>query len=125
MENKKLLPVSIIILAVSVMFGFIWIGNSLKKSTNLQNSISISEDNKVLNLSQVTEYLGMTEEEVRGIIQTEKTILEKTGSFSGKMFPYFIVNNKQYFYKNEIDEWLKEASSNRWQYNTIDRYISK
>jgi len=61
----------------------------------------------------------MTVGEVQGIMQTEKKILEETGSFSGKMFPYFTINNKQYFYKDELDEWLKEVSSNRRVYDTI------
>lgn len=34
------------------------------------------------------------------------------------MFPYFIINNNQYFYKDEIDEWLKEASNYHREYNT-------
>lgn len=60
----------------------------------------------------------MTEEEVSGIIKTKKKKLEETHSFSGKMFPYFTVNNKQFFYQDEIDEWLKEVSSNHREYNT-------
>ena len=39
----------------------------------------------------------MSEEDVRGIIAVEKSILENTGSFNGEMLPYFIINDKQYF----------------------------
>ncbi|MCY6356333.1 hypothetical protein [Clostridium sp. ZS2-4] len=123
MENQKLLPISIVILAISVIVGSIWIGYSLEKTANLQNSILTSVDNKVLNLSQVAEYLNMKEEEISGIIQIEKVKLEKTGSFSGKMFPYFTINNKRYFYKNEIDEWLKEVSNSHSEYDTLDGWV--
>jgi uncharacterized membrane protein len=118
LENKKLLTISIITLAMSVVFGSIWIGHSIVKSVSLQAPTSISTDSKTLTLSQVAEYLNMKEEEVSGIIQIEKKALDETHSFVGMMFPYFIINNKQYFYKDEIDEWLKEVSSNRTQYDT-------
>lgn len=92
LENKKLLPISIIILAMSVVFGSIWIGCSIEKNVSLQASIStptsISTDSKTLTLSQVAEYLNMKEEEVSGIIQTEEKMLDETHSFAGKMFPY-------------------------------------
>lgn len=129
MENKKLFSISIIILAMSIIFGSIWIGHSLEKSVGLQASIltttSTSTDSKTLTLSQVAEYLNMTEEEVRDIIQTEKKKLDETHSFAGKMFPYFTINNKQYFYKDEIDEWLKEVSSQHRQYDTTEGWIQQ
>lgn len=123
MENKNLISVSIIILAVSIIIGSIWIGNSLEKAVGSQEPISTSIDSKVLTLSQVAEYLNMTEEEVNGIIKTETKKLEETHSFSGKMFPYFTINNKQFFYQDEIDEWLKEVSSNHIEYNTTKGWI--
>lgn len=125
MENKKLLSVSIIILAVSVVFGSIWIGNSIENLTAIQTPVSPSNstDSIALTLPQAAEYLNMTEEEVQGIIQTEKKVLDETGSFHGKMFPYLTINNKQYFHKNELDEWLKEVSSNRGQYDTIKGWV--
>lgn len=123
METKKLLTVSIIILAMSVILGSIWIGHSLEKNVSLQTSNSTLTESKTLTLSQVAEYLNMTEEEVRGIIQTEKKMLDTTHTFEGKMFPYFTIDNKQYFYKNEIDEWLKEVSSRRREYNTKEGWV--
>ena len=127
MENRKLLPISIITLAMSVVFGSIWIGHSIEKNVSLQASIStptsISTHSKTLTLSQVAEYLNMNEEEVSAIIQTEKKKLDETHSFTGKMFPYFTINNKQYFYKDEIDEWLKEVSSNHREYDTTKGWI--
>ena len=125
LENKRLLSISIIILAMSIVFGSLWIGYSLEKSTNSQTPISSSDltGYNVLNSHQVAQYLNLTEEEVKGIIQTEMKILDETGSFYGKMFPYLTINNKQYFYKDEIDEWLREVSSQRSEYNTIEGWV--
>lgn len=65
----------------------------------------------------------MTEEEVQDIIQTEKKMLDESGFFNGKRFPYFTINNKQYFYKSEIDEWLKEISSYHRRYDTTKGWV--
>lgn len=71
----------------------------------------------------MAQYLNLTEEEVEGIIQTEKKMLDETGGFYGKMFPYITINNKHYFNKDEIDEWFKEVSSQRSQYDTIKGWM--
>ncbi len=125
MENKKMLSVSILILATSIIFGSIWIGQSLEKFVGLQTTTSISTatNNMALTLSQVAEYMNITEEDFRSIIQIEKMELEKTGGFTGKMVPYFTINNKQYFYKNEVDEWLKDVSIQGREYNTIEGWL--
>jgi hypothetical protein len=76
-----------------------------------------------LGISQVSKYLKMSEEEVMGIINTEQGIFDKTGSFTGLRLPYFKVNNKYYFYKNSVDEWLKQVTEQRRQYNTKEGYM--
>jgi hypothetical protein len=124
LENKKLFSISIIILAASIIFGSVWIGNSLEKAALLEKSVPTAVESKVLNLKQAAEYLNMSEEDILGIIRVEKTILENTHMFSGRMFPYFKVNDKQYFDKNQMDEWLKEASINRREYNTAKGWIN-
>ncbi|EHQ90148.1 hypothetical protein [Desulfosporosinus youngiae] len=116
-KKNFLLTTAILFVGTSFIIGSYLIGNSIQ-SVAMRDSDQVSIDNKVLSLSQTAKYLNMTEDEILGIIQTEKSILEKTGSFHGRMFPYFTVNSKQYFYLNEIDEWLKEVSSGRREYNT-------
>ena len=117
LQNNKSLSISIVILTFGVMISSIWLGYSIQKSTNIQTQNSPLDSN-VLTISQVANYLRMTEEEVQGIINTEKSVLERTGSFTGNMFSYFIVNEKQYFYKGEIDEWLKSVSMEHREYDT-------
>lgn len=121
MQNNKLLPISIIILALSIMLSSIWLGDSIQKLTNIQTQ-KTNVDSNVLTVSQVANYLGMTEEEVQGIIKTEKNILESSGGYTGLMFPYFTVNDKMYFYKQQIDEWLKEVSTQHKEYDIINGF---
>lgn len=118
MGAKNLInTIAIIFLGVSIMVSGYFIGNAIKSIDERDSRIE-TFDTKVLNLSQVAVYLNMSEKDIKRIIQIEKNELEKTGSFRGKMFPYFTIDNKQYFYKDEIDEWLKEVSSTRSEYDT-------
>lgn len=124
MGNNKSLSISIIILTIGIILSSIWLGYSIQKSINIQTQNS-TEDSSIFNISQVANYLRITEEEVQGIIDIEKNELEKTGSFSGDMFPYFTVNEKRYFYKGELDEWLKEISNEHREYDTTKKQLFK
>lgn len=117
MQNNKLLSISIIIFALGMFLSSIYFGYSIQKGSNIQVE-NAAVNSSVMNISEVANYLGMTEEEVQGIINTEKNMLESRGSYTGIMFPYFIVNDKLYFYKEQIDEWLKDTSIQRKEYDT-------
>ena len=117
LENKKSLLIGIIILTCGVVFSSLWLGYSMQKSSSLIIKEEASNSN-VFTLSEVADYIGISKEEVLGLIDTEKNILEETGTFTGRMFPYFTVNEKQYFYKDEVDEWLKDVSNEHREYDT-------
>lgn len=117
MKNNKSVSIAIIILTCGIILSSLWLGYSIQKSAKLitQNS-TINMD--VLTVSEVANYIGMSEEEIHGIINTEKSELEESRGFWGMRFPYFIVNEKEYFHKELIDEWLKEASNENREYDT-------
>lgn len=121
-KNKLLVALGILIIGVAITFNGYFVGNALK-SLDISEPNTAIVDNEVLNLPEVSKYLNMSEEDVKGIIYLEKSTLEKTGSFDGEMFPYFIVNGKQYFYKDQIDEWLKEVSSHHREYNLKEGWV--
>lgn len=129
-KNNYFILIVTLIIGISIMISGYLIGNAIKGETstgslNVDKSASVNDSVEcaIWDLAQTAEYLKMTEEDVRGIIQTEKSVLDLSGMFTGKMFPYFTVNNKQYFYKNEIDEWLNEVSGDHREYNTKDKWI--
>lgn len=122
MKNNKWLIISLFIFSLSIILSSIWLGYSIQKLENIQ-VLNSADNSNVITISEVSSYLGMNEDDVLGIINTEKKILESTGSYTGAMFPYFIVNEKMYFYKQQIDEWLKDVSTNRKNYDTKKGYI--
>lgn len=117
MQNNKLIPISIIILVFCMLLSSIYLGYSIQWIPNIQAENTIV-DNSVMIISEVANYLGMTVEEVQEIINIEKNTLNSSGSYTGIMFPYFIVNDKLYFHKESVDEWIKDVSIQHKEYDT-------
>ncbi|AZN40990.1 DNA-binding protein [Paenibacillus albus] len=70
----------------------------------------------VMNLAETAAYLHLTVDEINTIITLEETVLESTGSYTGKMFPYFKIDKEIYVSRDELAAWIKEAATNRMQY---------
>jgi hypothetical protein len=116
-KYQLLIGAAILIIGASIFMNGYFIGEAIK-------TIRLDEEDKVLNLSQTATYMNMTEDELQGIIKTETGILNEYNNFSGEMFPYFIINDKFYFYKDQIDKWLIEASMQHKNYNTSNGWIN-
>jgi hypothetical protein len=82
-----------------------------------------SDGVNLMTVQEVSEYLNIPSEEVLGIINTEQKMLEQYSVFSGRMFPHLIINGQYYFNKASVDEWLKEATLERRQYDTRKELI--
>lgn len=110
MDKYKMLSASIIFLAFSVLFSGIWIGNSLNNC--LKSNIS-QPGKALITIDEASAFLGIPAEEIQNIITREQQHLDKYHSFTGKMFPYIKLNNRLYFNKDELNEWLQEKASDR------------
>lgn len=118
MNKKVALIIGISIILSSLVMGLLIRDAILSNQKILDEKINQETNNEILSLSEAAQYLKLSEKEVKGIMIIERKQLKSYGSFLGKMFPYYKVNDKYYFYKDELDEWLKEVSSNRTQYDT-------
>lgn len=110
MENKKLLPISIIILAVSIVFASIWIGHSLQGITKIQvSNTQVSKEKALLTEKEIAEYLNISVDEFKNILSRdiqEKSRLTIYPTY--KFIPYIEINNgNKMFSKKELDEWIK------------------
>lgn len=116
MGDKKLLSISIIMLAISIVFGAVWIGKSLDKMTNIKSSNSFAlVDKALLTDKESAEYLNITLEEFNDILlkdSKQKAYLNNYPTY--KFIPFVqISNNKKMFNKRELDEWVKFNSLNK------------
>lgn len=94
-KNKLLLPLSIIILAISIVFCSLWIGCSLKEVANKNISISLQE-NDILELDEAARYLKINESELLNLVE-EKNI----------GINYVKINNKYIFSKEGLNKWVQ------------------
>lgn len=87
MHSKDLWTgIAILFIGSTIIISSYFIGNAIKSANKVDTIIS-SVENAVLNLSQASKYMNLSEEEIEGIIRAEKNKLERSGSFHGKMFP--------------------------------------
>lgn len=89
------------------------------------------QNNKLLSISKIILalcimlsliWLGDSMQKLTNI-QTQKTKWDGNVLTLWSIFPYFIVNDKMYFYKQQIDEWLKEVLTQRKEYDTISGFV--
>jgi hypothetical protein len=116
LENKKLLPISIIILSISIMFGAVWVGQSLIRVSNIQVSNSIvSTEKALLTDKESAEYLNISIDEFTDILSKDSKQKEGlTGYPTYEFIPYIEINGgKRMFVKEELDEWIKYKSLNK------------
>lgn len=88
--------------------------------SNIKNEVESSHEyvDDILSLDDAAVYLKMEKEEVLKIILMEQYELSQTGSFSGEMFPYFMVDDNYYISKDGLKRWLENVTQERRVYNT-------
>jgi hypothetical protein len=99
---------TVILLAASIAFSGVWIGNALKNKHQISN-----KSLEVLSLTEASDYLKISEKTIKQIIRQEDKVLSESGTFSGMMFPYTEVNGQYIFSKKSLDKWVEEASESR------------
>lgn len=111
-----------LLLAISIIISSVLIQDGLKGNdmgglkANAINHTTSQEIRPLLNIKEASDYLNLTENQIRFIITSEENTLKTMGSYSGKMFPYIKVNNEIFISKADLSEWIKEAASQRKEY---------
>jgi hypothetical protein len=116
LDNKKLLPLSIIILAMSLVFGSLWIGHSIEKAVKSQIISKESFIEKaLLTEEESAEYLNISITSFSRIL--ENNIREKQELTSYPLYrfiPYIEVGNgEKRFNKKQLDEWINYNMLNK------------
>lgn len=117
MEMKRLFPISIIILAVSVVFSSVWIGQSIEKGTKAKiSNTQTSFEKALLTEREAAEYLNISIDEFKNMLlkdNQDKEILLKDSQEKGELmsFPTYkfiphleISDGNMMFSKKELDE---------------------
>jgi len=91
MKNNKFLSLSVILLAISIIFGAFVISHSIN---NMSNKIILGEG-YVLNLEETAKYLKIDKIDLIRLISKE-----------GSKIPYKQVGGKYLFDRRALDQWL-------------------
>jgi hypothetical protein len=112
LENKKFLSLSIIILAMSVVFGSIWIGHSFPKVITTQTS----KEKALLTETESAEYLNITIDEFKNILLNDSQTKSQLTSYAPYRFiPYIEINTAtKMFNKTELDKWINHNMLNKY-----------
>lgn len=86
-----IISIGVLLTCISVIIGGYLIGKAIKEANTMEADNNITS--KVMDLPMVADYLNMTQGEVRAIIRLEEEQISEYGSFTGKMFPYFTIDN--------------------------------
>ncbi len=119
MKGNKLLIISILILSVTIIFGSVWIGNSIKSTNKQTSNHSLSSNKALLTVQEVAEYLNIPQDKLKKILYYEEIERQNyTSSIIYRYLPYIEFDEVKYFMKEHIDEWLKYHSNSRSQFST-------
>ena len=97
LEKNKLLPLSIIILAISIVFGSMWIGDSLKEVDNKNVSVG-SQQSDILGLEEASKYLNISKEQLM-------SLADGIGSTINRVK----INGKYIFSKEGLSNWVQST----------------
>lgn len=96
--------------------------SSNSKVGSVQDVPMINKESPVMTLEQAADYIKVTPEQLRRMIQIEQNELNQRGSFSGEMIPYFKVNDDLFFYRDQLNIWLQYVSIEKVEYNLGEGY---
>jgi hypothetical protein len=104
------------ILGVSIIIGCLIVrGNH--DDLNIKNTKEVVNQYKpLMTIKETAEYLNLSEFQVKTIISSEEDMLKNTRTYSGKMFPAIRIGNDTYVSTNDLNEWLKDSTTQRKQY---------
>ncbi|MDR4315480.1 Helix-turn-helix domain [Niallia circulans] len=104
--KQKTYIVGVLILGIAIVLAAFILSDNFK---NLENKTTNKQAIPVLmTISQLSEYLQISEEAIEKIIKEDDLERAKLSSYDTYQFiPYLKIDNQKRFMKSEIDEWLK------------------
>ncbi|MBY0122251.1 helix-turn-helix domain-containing protein [Bacillus sp. S/N-304-OC-R1] len=102
--KNNLIATSIFSLAIAIVIGS-WLissglNNSREQMVNEKSNKETTREEPLLTLSELGDYLGITEEEIKMFVSEDVT---------KSQIPYLKIGNEFYFSVKAIDRWLTET----------------
>ncbi|WP_018757198.1 helix-turn-helix domain-containing protein [Paenibacillus terrigena] len=107
--------ISSFILGISIVISGLIISNSEQKEVRI-NEKHQKEYKPLMTIKETSEYLNLSELQVKTIISSEETMLRASGSYTGMMLPIIRIGTDIYISTDELKEWIKQSTTERKQY---------
>lgn len=102
--------IAVFILGLSIVISAFIVSNSSPNtaSTDKDSQNAINSTTDLMTLTQLAEYLQISEQSIETIISNDDSVRTELGSYDTYQFiPYLLLDNQKRFIKTEIDAWLK------------------
>lgn len=116
MANHKLLSVSIIILAICMLTGMVYIGHTLQ-ALDFYSDHEVEEikESGLITMSEAADYLNLSLSEFERLVLLEEKEKELLSVYSTHRFISYIEisSNKKLFSKIDLDKWIEYNLHNK------------
>lgn len=121
MKETKLMSMAILILAVSVFTGSIFISNAMKSNqSNLSGASAITEEG-LMTQTEAAEYMSLDADQFENLVATLESQRIKLETYSTYSFiPYIVIDDALYFNKKQLDEWIEFNMTSRLEIDTLN-----
>lgn len=112
MKKKHALLISSVLIAGSIVFSGVYIGNSIKEAAKPK---IVKQDKVLLTEQEAAEFLNFSLEDFQTILHTEKEMLNMSWGedYNFRYIPYVEVGIHKYFTKVGLVRWIESNADNR------------
>ena len=107
------------ILGLSIVISAFILSNALSNTAGKDdnNSQIINSTPDLMTITQLSEYLQISEQSIESIIHEDNSLKEEFGDIyeTYRLIPYLKIDNQIRFIKTEIDQWLKYKNDFNYQ----------
>jgi hypothetical protein len=107
MVNRNLW-IPALIVSFGIMIGCYFIAS---KPFTMEASKNKTENSVMVDIDDASKLLGLSTDEIKRIISTERRTLDTSGTFEGEMFPYITIDGKLYFEKTKLLFWAQDSTT--------------
>ncbi|MGE7982217.1 Clp protease ClpB [Solibacillus sp. NPDC093137] len=112
--------IGIVLLGLSIIIAAFIVNNTASNTTNIDEGTEIATSSipDLMTMTQLAEYLQISEQSIDIIISHDDWQREGLSSYDTYQFiPYLLLDNQKRFIKTEIDAWLKYRNDNKLNYD--------
>lgn len=120
MQNEyKWMTAGILFLSICILISSFWLGEAIRNG-QVQNKSDealtiMSARSGLLSLSETSQYLNITEDQLKAIMSIEK----KHKNIINNRLEYIMIDHEYFFSKEELNTWISEAMHEYREYRSM------